>query len=495
LRGNRAINTIVRGGKMGKIGLYRGIRLALSASCNIRFRSRLAGPAQCAVALIAMVTFLAFPLATAHADTLDVDLSNATVAGQVPIIVEFTASVEWINFEVDNAYAASASGPVGTFNWNSTGTEDGVHHIVALGFDGSGALAGYSDIELHVANSTPAVASDEPIQIAGSDDQWIKWVNLYVDGSYQQSTSGSSWAFTQSFAPGTHNLKVAGYYNSGELMAAAQVSSISFVSSRAVQASGSDPAPSYFSTIPSGSPLPSEAQCASWILSVPSHEITPSNTPYNQTVATSAELNALHQQPTWNPIEPASDFANVTGDFTGTTTQIIRWAACKWGIDENYMKADAYYQSTNSSGTVIWDQSTIWDWRTTMSECETPGWDGWGMYANFSTGSTQGCYQSYGIYQLKMTDFNLWSEARDSTSSNADFRGALYRGCLDGHIANYIANDPNSNHSIAYPNSDLNVMVEGCVGINASGHWYDSGAQSYIQIIENLLANPSWPST
>lgn len=203
----------------------------------------------------------------------------------------------------------------------------------------------------------------------------------------------------------------------------------------------------------------------------------------------------MHQQPTWGSLEPASDFANVTGDFVGTTTQIIRWAACKWGIDENWMKADAFWQSTNNSGSVIWDQSTIWDWRSDYSSCVTPGWNGWGMYSNFSTGSTQGCYQSYGLFQLKMSDYNAWPEARDSTSFNADFRGALWRGCMNGNIANYVDNDPQTNWSVPYPNSSANVMLQGCAGINAGGHWYDWAATSYIGVLQNLLSYTPWPAT
>jgi len=29
----------------------------------------------------------------------------------------------------------------------------------------------------------------------------------------------------------------------------------------------------------------------------------------------------------------------VTGNFAGTTTEIIQWAACKWGIDEDTIRA------------------------------------------------------------------------------------------------------------------------------------------------------------
>ena len=38
-------------------------------------------------------------------------------------------------------------------------------------------------------------------------------------------------------------------------------------------------------------------------------------------------------------------YARVTGNFTGTTDQIIQWAACKWGIDEDIVRAQAAKES------------------------------------------------------------------------------------------------------------------------------------------------------
>jgi hypothetical protein len=46
--------------------------------------------------------------------------------------------------------------------------------------------------------------------------------------------------------------------------------------------------------------------------------------------------------------------AKVTGNFTGTTTEIIQWAACKWGIDEDTIRADAVVES-------YWHMSTLGD--------------------------------------------------------------------------------------------------------------------------------------
>jgi hypothetical protein len=145
-----------------------------------------------------------------YADVLDVNLSSATVAGAVPINSQFFPDVVWINFYVDGHYAASTGGSAGSFTWQSSWLNDGVHDIAAVGYDGNSVVSGYSDIRLTSANSSPS-ASAGTVAISGYMDQWIGWVNLYVDGSYTQSAAGTSWSVSQSFGPGTHQVQVNGY--------------------------------------------------------------------------------------------------------------------------------------------------------------------------------------------------------------------------------------------------------------------------------------------
>ena len=38
--------------------------------------------------------------------------------------------------------------------------------------------------------------------------------------------------------------------------------------------------------------------------------------------------------------------ARITGDFTGTTPELIRWVACKWGFDEELTRARAWTESS-----------------------------------------------------------------------------------------------------------------------------------------------------
>ena len=47
-------------------------------------------------------------------------------------------------------------------------------------------------------------------------------------------------------------------------------------------------------------------------------------------------------------------FDRVTGNFTGTTDEIIQWAACKWGFDEDLIRAQTAKESW-------WFQSSVGD--------------------------------------------------------------------------------------------------------------------------------------
>jgi hypothetical protein len=111
------------------------------------------------------------------ADVLDVDLSSATVGGQVPITSQFLPNVVWIDFYVDSQYVTSTGGSTGSFSWNSTSVSDGYHDITTIGLEASGSVSDYSNIHLRIAHSGPS-ASPGTVPISGYADQYIGWINL-----------------------------------------------------------------------------------------------------------------------------------------------------------------------------------------------------------------------------------------------------------------------------------------------------------------------------
>ena len=100
--------------------------------------------------------------------------------------------------------------------------------------------------------------------------------------------------------------------------------------------------PTYFRTLPPGTTLPSGAQCARWVRARPIAENKGVNTPYNQTKGqhVSSDFLASDAPQADQTITPRID-----GDFTGTTAQILRWAACKWGISQDIVFAQASVES------------------------------------------------------------------------------------------------------------------------------------------------------
>jgi hypothetical protein len=83
-------------------------------------------------------------------------------------------------------------------------------------------------------------------------------------------------------------------------------------------------------TIPPDGALPSDADCAARVVAAP--EVRPDN----------AVFNAARGRQKGIP-EPWLD--RVTGDFAGTTDEILQWGACKWGVDPDLVRAQAAKES------------------------------------------------------------------------------------------------------------------------------------------------------
>lgn len=224
-----------------------------------------------------------------------------------------------------------------------------------------------------------------------------------------------------------------------------------------------------FRTLPPGSKLPSGAQCARLVRASPSPEIRPANQAFNRTVG----------QPVGPGLFPRGDSPQVaalapliSGGFTGTTQQILEWAACKWGISQDVVFAQAAAESS-------WQQAHLGDWGTDGSRCPP----GHGIGADGIPGE---CPQSYGILQTK---YGLWKSAwpgiGDSTAMNVDVTYAVWRSCFDGYEIWLNNSAPPAQ---PYHAGDL----WGCVGRWFAGSWYTPAANQYIDRVQGLLRERVW---
>jgi len=114
--------------------------------------------------------------------------------------------------------------------------------------------------------------------------------------------------------------------------------------------------------------------------------------------------------------------AAVTGHFAGTTDEIIQWAAHKWGIPADWLRAQYVVESW-------WRQSDLGDLETV-----TPNEHA--QYPAFSCPSETQCYQSLGIAQVKWLPDRSQGAGTEplrwqSTAFNADYQAATVRFYYD----------------------------------------------------------------
>ena len=211
-----------------------------------------------------------------------------------------------------------------------------------------------------------------------------------------------------------------------------------------------------FQTLPVGAALPGDAECAARVRDAA--EIRPANASYNQTTG------SRHPDAT-------GLFTRVTGNFTGTTDEIIQWASCKWGFDEDVIRAQTAKESW-------WFQRNGGDFTTDPSRC-TPGhWFG-------VDGRPGECAESVGVQQVRYP-YHQWAfpSATYSTAQNLDYALAVRRNCFEG-------NDTWFNHverGRDYVAGDL----WGCVGAWLSGRWYTAPSVAYIADVQSYLSQRIW---
>jgi hypothetical protein len=233
---------------------------------------------------------------------------------------------------------------------------------------------------------------------------------------------------------------------------------------------GRNSVPIHFRTLPPGAVLPTGAECARWVRQSPR---PPENKGVNK------RFNHVTGQHVGPHFFPAGDSPHaqrklaprINGHFTGTTKQILRWAACKWGINQNVVFAQAAVESW-------WRQTTLGDWGTDPKACP-PG------HKLGADGQAGQCPQSYGILQNRYPfEKGSWPGIGRSTAMNADTAYAIWRSCYVGDEI-WLNNVP---HNGRYHRGDM----WGCVGRWFAGRWHTAPAQQYIKKVRTYLRERIW---
>jgi len=140
--------------------------------------------------------------------------------------------------------------------------------------------------------------------------------------------------------------------------------------------------------------------------------------------------------------------AYVTGDFTGTTDEILQWGAYKWGFSPRLFRAVATVETW-------WHQSFVGDGG-----------------------------QSYGLMQVRVPYHCCLPAIQTSTAFNVDYYGAILRAYYDGKQTFL----EQVEHGQDYGAGDL----WGSVGVWASGRWHMGSSDDYVAQVKQRLADRVW---
>jgi hypothetical protein len=224
----------------------------------------------------------------------------------------------------------------------------------------------------------------------------------------------------------------------------------------------------YFRTLPPGAKLPSGAYCAKLVSASPLPEDKAANKPYNQRKGWHVGAKFL----AFDGPQAQKLAKRINGDFTGTTIDILRWAACKWGIDQDIVFAQAAVESW-------WQQDTLGGW-TDASTCQHDRLLG-------QQGKPGECPVTYGILQNTYEPGGRptgWPTIARSTAMNADAAYAVWRSCFDGYET-WLNTMPRGSQ---YHKGD----VWGCLGRWFSGQWRNPPALGYIAQVKKYLREKIW---
>jgi hypothetical protein len=225
-----------------------------------------------------------------------------------------------------------------------------------------------------------------------------------------------------------------------------------------------------YRTLLPGIHLPSEAECVARVHRS-SWEPRPDNHAANHRMPTAKQIAGLSP---WGPDNGQDAKADalrrqITGGFIGTTDEILRWVACKWGIDVNIVRAQAVAES-------YWFQRQRGDQTNDSTQCPPGTWNG------------SDCYQSFGILQIKyIYNKTAWPMSRDDTAFNAEYMYGIIRACYEGWTTYLYDRTPVAGYPRYHPGD-----IWGCVGRWYSGSWYDQGALAYIKSVKMQMANKTW---
>jgi hypothetical protein len=186
----------------------------------------------------------------------------------------------------------------------------------------------------------------------------------------------------------------------------------------------------------------------------------------------------------------------ISGNFTGTTDEILQWAACKWGLPDNTVRAitvteSSWYQYLTYPGGRCVTHLGCGDFADSdRTYCDGLAKFGHDYQEDYGEGTCPGTFSIAGVMSYQDPDWGKWPANqngafpfnRDSTAFAVEYMAATLRGCYEGW-ERWLEHD---NHD--YAAGDL----WGCIGVWYSGAWHSGAADDYIAHVKDILADREW---
>jgi hypothetical protein len=213
-------------------------------------------------------------------------------------------------------------------------------------------------------------------------------------------------------------------------------------------------------------------------------ETRPGNTDANHYMPSDAEISTFRsaRDNHGRGVVEANPFtAYVTGHFSGTTDEIIQWAAWKWGIPADWLRAEYVQES-------YWRQSAQGD-RTYVGSANVAQYPAQSREKDSSGNYTGYVFQSLGITQVRWDPSGSTGAGTEplrwkSTAFNIDYQAAAVRFYYD---------DPQGLRSgwgdTGYAKG-LDWMSIG--GWFSPYPWGNSGQLDYISKVQSQLNGRTW---
>jgi hypothetical protein len=270
----------------------------------------------------------------------------------------------------------------------------------------------------------------------------------------------------------------------------------------------------YFRLVPPGRPgqLPSGQSCRSRV-HYSTWEPRPDNTKRNHVMPDPAAVHAAfaaRPRAAGGDHDPRWDrwlLARVDGQFTGRTDEIFQWAACKWGLPDDLLRAIAekestwYQYLTYRSGRAVPDYGSgdVFSSPSAASKvyCDFVARHGHDYQRDLGSGICPKTFSIVGVMAWQDPGWGTWRSNqngvfpfnRNSTAFAVDYLGSQLRGCYEGWEG-WLA----TTGTMHYAAGDL----WGCVGAWFAGEWHSGDADDYSHGVRRSMASrpwldPGWP--